>query len=154
MREYVKKCRNAYASGVSELEYVRCVLENASGREIGENLVWRGTKALVELSVERGLGQFITIEEIRLRSGIQRGQTPTAGLWPWLDGSADVVQKKPGYRAYKIRREFYQAMQQLFNTATPSVTHSIMELQGLGKEIWEGVDPKEYVDRERSSWNG
>ena len=35
-----------------------------------------------------------------------------------------------------------------------SERHSILELQGLGKEIWEGIDAQEYVDRERSSWNG
>jgi hypothetical protein len=34
---------------------------------------------------------------------------------------------------------------------TPS---SILELCGLGKEIWEGMDAQEYVHRERSSWNG
>ena len=32
--------------------------------------------------------------------------------------------------------------------------HSILELQGLGKEIWEGIDAQEYVDRERASWGG
>jgi hypothetical protein len=31
---------------------------------------------------------------------------------------------------------------------------SIMELEGLGKEIWQGIDAQEYVDRERASWNG
>ena len=31
---------------------------------------------------------------------------------------------------------------------------SILELQGLGKEIWWGIDAQEYVDRERASWNG
>jgi hypothetical protein len=31
---------------------------------------------------------------------------------------------------------------------------SIMELQGLGKEIWRGMDAQEYVNRERDSWNG
>ena len=31
---------------------------------------------------------------------------------------------------------------------------SILELQGLGKEIWQGVDAQEYVDGERASWNG
>ncbi len=31
---------------------------------------------------------------------------------------------------------------------------SILELQGLGKEIWHGIDAQEYVDRERASWNG
>jgi hypothetical protein len=32
--------------------------------------------------------------------------------------------------------------------------HSIMELRGLGKEIWEGIDAQEYVNSERASWNG
>jgi hypothetical protein len=32
--------------------------------------------------------------------------------------------------------------------------HSIMELCGLRREMWEGVDAQEYVHRERSSWNG
>lgn len=32
--------------------------------------------------------------------------------------------------------------------------HSILELQGLGKEIWRGIDAQEYIDRERASWNG
>ena len=32
--------------------------------------------------------------------------------------------------------------------------HSILELRGLGKELWAGVDPDEYVEQERSSWNG
>ncbi|HPD17050.1 MAG TPA: hypothetical protein PLE19_19070 [Planctomycetota bacterium] len=31
---------------------------------------------------------------------------------------------------------------------------SILELRGLGKEVWDGVDAQEYVDRERASWNG
>ena len=31
---------------------------------------------------------------------------------------------------------------------------SIMELQGLGKDLWKGIDAQEYVDEERASWNG
>jgi hypothetical protein len=31
---------------------------------------------------------------------------------------------------------------------------SIMELQGLGKETWDGLDAQEYVNQERASWNG
>jgi hypothetical protein len=30
----------------------------------------------------------------------------------------------------------------------------ILELEGLGKEIWQGVDAQEYVNQERASWNG
>lgn len=32
--------------------------------------------------------------------------------------------------------------------------HSILELEGLGKEIWEGIDAQEYVDQERNAWRG
>ena len=37
---------------------------------------------------------------------------------------------------------------------TPQRRRSIMDLQGMGKEIWSGIDAQEYVDRERDSWNG
>lgn len=38
-----------------------------------------------------------------------------------------------------------------------AMTHrkrSVLELKGLGKEVWQGVDVRDYVDRERASWNG
>ena len=31
---------------------------------------------------------------------------------------------------------------------------SILELRGLGKEIWQGVDAQQYVEQERASWTG
>ena len=31
---------------------------------------------------------------------------------------------------------------------------SILELRGLGKEIWQGIDAQQYVNRERDSWHG
>lgn len=36
----------------------------------------------------------------------------------------------------------------------PKPKRSIMELEGLGKEIWQGIDAQEYVNQERTSWNG
>jgi hypothetical protein len=30
--------------------------------------------------------------------------------------------------------------------------HCILELHGLGKEIWQGVDSKEYVRKLRDEW--
>lgn len=30
--------------------------------------------------------------------------------------------------------------------------HSILELRGLGKEIWQEVDPKDYVSKLRDEW--
>lgn len=32
--------------------------------------------------------------------------------------------------------------------------YSILELRGLGKELWNGIDAQEYVNRERASWSG
>jgi hypothetical protein len=31
---------------------------------------------------------------------------------------------------------------------------SILDLEGLGKDIWQGIDVQEYIDHERQSWNG
>jgi hypothetical protein len=39
-------------------------------------------------------------------------------------------------------------------TLTPKPKRSILELRGLGKEIWNGIDAQEYVNQERDSWNG
>jgi hypothetical protein len=33
----------------------------------------------------------------------------------------------------------------------PRPKHSIMELKGLGKEIWEGIDVEKYIEEERNS---
>jgi hypothetical protein len=31
--------------------------------------------------------------------------------------------------------------------------HSVLELEGLGSEVWKGIDPKEYLLEERQSWD-
>ena len=38
--------------------------------------------------------------------------------------------------------------------APPERRASILELQGLGRESWAGIDAQKYVDGERASWNG
>ena len=43
---------------------------------------------------------------------------------------------------------------QLREEIDTTTQHSITELRGLGKGIWQGMDAQEYVDRERASWNG
>jgi hypothetical protein len=32
--------------------------------------------------------------------------------------------------------------------------HSVMELEGLGAELWQQIDVDEYIEMERASWNG
>jgi hypothetical protein len=36
--------------------------------------------------------------------------------------------------------------------ATEKPKHDIMELHGLGKEIWNGVDIQEYINELRKEW--
>jgi hypothetical protein len=31
---------------------------------------------------------------------------------------------------------------------------SLLDLEGLGQDVWRGVDVDEYLRQERSSWNG
>ena len=30
--------------------------------------------------------------------------------------------------------------------------HSITEMRGLGKDLWQGVDAQDYINSERDSW--
>ncbi len=32
--------------------------------------------------------------------------------------------------------------------------HSVLELEGLGAELWQSIDVDEYIEAERTSWNG
>lgn len=36
---------------------------------------------------------------------------------------------------------------------SPKRKHSILELEGLGQEIWKGIDAQEYINQERDSWD-
>lgn len=38
--------------------------------------------------------------------------------------------------------------------AGPGARRSLLELRGLGKALWQGIDANDYVDRERQSWAG
>jgi len=35
----------------------------------------------------------------------------------------------------------------------PKPKRSILELEGLGKQIWNHIDAQEYVNQERNSWS-
>ena len=57
-------------------------------------------------------------------------------------------------RARRQRRSVAQEVIQLLSRATEEPEPlSIMELEGLGKDLWEGIDPAAYVEEERRSWD-
>lgn len=56
-------------------------------------------------------------------------------------------------RARRERRSVSQEVVHLLERAVgPGSQRSILELRGLGKECWEGVDPVDHVRTERDSW--
>ena len=37
-------------------------------------------------------------------------------------------------------------------SASPHPRH-ITEMRGLGKDLWQGIDPQDYLNAERDSWD-
>ncbi|HET7232226.1 MAG TPA: hypothetical protein VFJ16_19625 [Longimicrobium sp.] len=65
---------------------------------------------------------------------------------------------EPLYQALKARARAQhhsitqEAVNILSKALTETATPSIMELQGLGAEVWSGIDAARYVSEERDSW--
>jgi plasmid stability protein len=66
----------------------------------------------------------------------------------------DKLYKKLQARAKRERRSVAQEVTRLLADALePPKPHSILELKGLGKEHWSGLDAAEHVAKERASWD-
>ena len=66
----------------------------------------------------------------------------------------DGLYKKLQARAKRDRRSVAQEVTHLLSEALDlSKPLSILELQGLGKEHWRGIDAAAHVQRERASWD-
>jgi plasmid stability protein len=65
----------------------------------------------------------------------------------------------PLYQQLKARaeREHRSIAQQVIHMLEEALREaeplSILELQGLGKEVWQGMDAAAHVDEERRSWD-
>jgi plasmid stability protein len=66
----------------------------------------------------------------------------------------DRLYKKLQARAKRERRSVAQEVTHLLDAAldTPGPL-SILELRGLGKEHWKGLDAAAHVRRERAAWD-
>jgi len=66
----------------------------------------------------------------------------------------DGLYRKLQARAKRQRRSVAQEITQILSDAleAPQAV-SILELRGLGKDLWTGIDAAAHVDRERSSWD-
>lgn len=65
----------------------------------------------------------------------------------------------PLYEALKVRAESQHrsVAQEVTHLLTEALGReeplSILELQGLGKELWSGIDAARHVEDERASWD-
>jgi len=65
----------------------------------------------------------------------------------------DKLYRKLQARAKRERRSVAQEVIQILDQAlTDTPPLSILDLQGLGKEIWTGVNSDQYLERERQAW--
>ena len=66
----------------------------------------------------------------------------------------DSVYQKLRQRAEREHRSVSGEVVHLLSTAVePPELGSILDLRGLGKEIWDGVEATSHVDKERRSWD-
>ena len=66
----------------------------------------------------------------------------------------DSLYKKLQARAKRQHRSIAQEVTHLLTDALEvSKPLSILDLQGLGKSHWKGIDASTHIDRERASWD-
>ena len=64
----------------------------------------------------------------------------------------EIVRKIPKL-SFEQRKVLMTLLVDSFSPRLEEKTHSVLELEGLGAEIWEGIDAQEYVDQLRSEWD-
>lgn len=70
-----------------------------------------------------------------------------------IKGIPDALYRKLQARAKRERRSVAQEVIYLVSQAVEAPAPlSILELKGLGKEVWREIDPTEHVAAERRSW--
>jgi plasmid stability protein len=66
----------------------------------------------------------------------------------------DALYRKIQARAKRERRSVAQEVIHILSQVADQVPPlSILDLQGLGKEVWRGVDAARYVNKERRGWD-
>jgi len=66
----------------------------------------------------------------------------------------DALYRKIQARAKRERRSVAQEVIHILSQVTDQATPlSILDLQGLGREVWRGVNAAPYVDKERHGWD-
>jgi plasmid stability protein len=83
---------------------------------------------------------------------------PVAGVRPVatlnIKDFPDPLHRKLRARAKRNHRSLAQEVTHILSEAVAGPTRtSVLELRGLGRELWADVDAAEHVEEERGSWD-
>lgn len=53
---------------------------------------------------------------------------------------------------FQMAEDFNQPLQLVPDVAEPASKHSLCELQGLGKELWQTIQVDTFLEEERNAW--
>jgi hypothetical protein len=94
-------------------ELIRLVLttgeENVKNGGNSQYWVTHGINALLDLTDIRDIGHMISNKEIRLKTGFE-GKPRSPGMWAWDKRGCEVVENINGYRYFRIKPDFYNAI--------------------------------------------
>jgi len=62
-------------------------------------------------------------------------------------------QIKPLPRAARLQLLARIAQELAVSDAPDEPEHSLLELEGLGAEIWHGIDAQQYINEQRDEWD-
>lgn len=70
------------------------------------------------------------------------------------DAYDDILKRAQNEFTAEQQRRLVDKLSQHTACKDGGAQHSITDLKGLGKEIWQGIDADQYVASERDSWDG
>lgn len=74
----------------------------------------------------------------------------TLNIKSFPDDLYEKLQRRAIEEHRSLAQEVTHLLQKLLEVP-PS--RSILELRGLGKDLWQGIDVDEYIERERAAWD-
>ncbi len=63
------------------------------------------------------------------------------------------IMKQASKLSLQERRELVRLLTEAISRSEEPQKRSILELAGLGEDLWKGIDPQEYVNQLRSEWD-
>jgi plasmid stability protein len=80
----------------------------------------------------------------------RRTQVATLNIKNFPDPLYEKLQEQAQREHRSVTQEVIHILDQALDREK---TLSLMELEGLGKDLWEGIDAAEYIREERDSWD-